>query len=732
MITEWFCEDIKQALSRSRRCVVADPKGEGRFLIESLDDSIRIIEAGDAWQELAARYEAEKNFADQDVVFCTKSPLSELTLLQEYASTSPSFDFSALGKYIREKLWAKLKVNAKADDKTLCLAARLSSGRDENWWQGVAQGIVDPMDMKAMIAEFLASPHGTIKKMDVSVRDVFTKDLYQLIGRQYSGQTVPVMAQETSAAIFQSLIDNNISDDLLEVYHAWIDSVSAQPSVDSAIGRFELPGNANPVKAHRDHPFEELDRKLTRMLAKAVEDNSDTSAILHALAERLASAHAGVRRGRWLESLLRLFSFKHQGIYKSMTLEAFCKCYQQEAAALDNAMRHIYVDWLNEPEVLKPLQHVYEQLNRETLMRWHEVMKSYVPTQHGILAQALNQPGRIAVIVGDGLRLEIAEEAAAMVDCAEIERGTRLSLLPSVTECGMSALYGCDGVEANAQKRIAALKSQVADVEVKPLDMLNDSETAQKLVLTYGDIDQAGEKKQLAGLKDISGYPIELAEAVKKLLGLGFNRVYMTADHGFVITGLLSEADKIPVPSGGAFKVEERYLLSNDDNPMWTELLQSSEEYAGYKFQYYSRSDKPFVSKGAYGYAHGGFTPQECIIPLYCFKSDQSDVGCRVMIANKNELDGVIGNYFKVKIKAEADGSGIFGASRKIKMQVCDSAGKAINVEILDVKAGEVVTREWPMAASPLKFVVSDAETTQQLDSCTVSQSSARDLGGLL
>jgi hypothetical protein len=40
----------------------------------------------------------------------------------------------------------------------------------------------------------------------------------------------------------------------------------------------------------------------------------------------------------------------------------------------------------------------------------------------------------------------------------------------------------------------------------------------------------------LAGLKDINHYEEEIAEKIETLLGMGYNRVYVTADHGFVIT----------------------------------------------------------------------------------------------------------------------------------------------------------------------------------------------------
>ena len=84
---------------------------------------------------------------------------------------------------------------------------------------------------------------------------------------------------------------------------------------------------------------------------------------------------------------------------------------------------------------------------------------------------------------------------------------------------------------------------------------------------------------------------------------------------------ILDEADKIPVPQGDIIKSEERFCLANE-NLGNENIIARNQNYKGSQYQYYAKSDKPFVSKGAYGYAHGGFTPQECIIPAYEFATE--------------------------------------------------------------------------------------------------------------
>lgn len=76
----------------------------------------------------------------------------------------------------------------------------------------------------------------------------------------------------------------------------------------------------------------------------------------------------------------------------------------------------------------------------------------------------------------------------------------------------MSSLFGCAEVEDVAQTRYSNLKTVIPDVEIIQLERLNSGVTANKLVLMFGDIDQVGEKKQLAGLKDINAYEAFVSE----------------------------------------------------------------------------------------------------------------------------------------------------------------------------------------------------------------------------
>ena len=729
MIEQWFRQDIEALLTRGKRAVVCDTHGDGAFLMNVLPQDIVVMTVHNELEELEARYLTEKKHPNENVVFYASMPKNSLKFLLEYAETGGLIDLTDIVGYIKTKLFAACGVNTSIDGDSLVMAARLSIGKDLNWWEGVATGIIQSFDLQDYIVPFICAPAQTLKGMDDAVAEVFTDEVYQLIGKQRTHQTADMMARETMHVLFDGLVHNNISADLLQLYYTLADKTSAQEALSAYVEGYEIPSDVNSLKVHHDHPFVQLDRKVTEMLSQALLNGADTSAILHAISLRINSRYATSFKATWLKALVDLMEYNAGNLYKVQTLTDFASYYQQEFCPIDRAMRALYVAWLNSPNTLRPLQYYYEQQAKVLQDKWYELSADYQPTQKGWAVNALQQPGKVAVIVGDGLRLEIAEVVAAAFK-EEVKRDTLFAVLPSVTECGMSALYGCKDVEVSAQTRFAHLKSIVPSVEVMQLDSLNDSVTANKLVLTFGDIDQVGEKKQLGGLKDISAYPNVLIEKIKALLAMEYRKVYLTTDHGFVITGILDEADKIPVPAGTDSKVDERFLLSND-RIVDASLIEKDGRSFGYAYLYFARTDKPFVSRGAYGYAHGGFTPQECIIPGYCFAREVATGSTKVSITNKNELQSVTGNYFTVKLKADGDTSDLFSAARKIRLQLFSSQGKLLSSMIENLQAGLVLSKELEIQGNVCKLVVIDFDTTEQLDYCIIEASKARDIDDL-
>lgn len=732
MIGFWFKEDIERILAEHRYVVVTDVNGEGEYLLKYLPTEVKQLPVSNEYSEIEAKYLAESEYADCPVVFYAKKKADQLTFLQEYAQTSGLMVLDDMEAYVKQKLFAATGKNTHLSKDKLLLAAKLSEGKSVKWWQSVADGITEPLRIEEWLLDFLHTPAATKKKMDDSVWNVFRNEVFRLIDKPQTDQPAETMAQEVVNVVLERLIDNTLEELLLEVYYQWADSTEKAETLRKYVDNFTLPDDIDPLMVHHDHPFLSLDQKVMKLLSDAMKFHRETSTIVDFIQQRTKSRKAKAFKPTWLESVLLLSTFAIKGMNHITSYEDMATYYAQHFTKLDTAMRKIFVAWLNDQETLRPLQEHYTILNNELLTCWYGLKDKYEPTQKDLVVKALSSDKRTAVIVCDGLRLEIAE---AIVDGitdknVKIERNTAFAMLPSVTENGMSALFGCSEPTMNAQNRFKALKAVYDDVVIMSLDKLNEGTTAQRLVLCYGDIDQVGEKKQLNGLKDINNYEQELREKIAMLFRLGYRKIFLTTDHGFVLTGILDEADKKPHPDGNLLKLDERYVLTEEPlNAPY--LIERTERYFGSNYQYYAKTDKPFVTTGAYGYAHGGFTPQECIIPAFVLNINSNDMALGVVISNKNELKEVTGNYFTVKLQAEGCKSDLFRSERKIKLLLYAGNTLVPGNMIYTIKPGETISAEFEMTGGIDKVVLVDKETSSQIDNCVIKKSQSRDIDDL-
>ena len=732
MINKWFLSDVEKVLDKHRYIVITDANGESSFLLDYLPSDVVRIDVGDEFSELEAKFRAETEFKDRKIAFYVKRKLETLSFLFEYAQTSGVLCLDSIESYVKNLLFTQLGKNTNISKDTLILAAQLGFDKDEKWWISVADGIASPFKMSDWILDFLANPAEVKSRMgDSALWNVFCKDFYSLINRPATKQPAETMAQEFANAMLAGLLDGSINKSLLDVYYRWSDSTEKVDVLKTYVNNYEISESVDPMVVHTDHPFARIDEKIFSLLSQKLRTGDNRDDVVKRIRQRVSSKKAKIFKPDWLESVMMVINFNAKGTTKAQSYDQVAKTYLESYAKLDTAMRKIYVAWLKDSEKLRPLQELYTNLNKSILESWYAVSKSYAPTQQGLVASALDGSERTAVIVCDGLRLEIAETVVnGLVDKSiSVTRNTAFARLPSVTENGMSALFGCDGVVANAQKRFEKLGTLVPEVLIMQLGELNDSVTSRKLVLNYGDIDQVGEKKQLNGLKDIDNYEDELRSYVTQLFRMGYEKIVLTTDHGFVITGILDDADKEPRPAGVINKLEERFVLTND--PLKSDrLIEREDSFPNSQYQYYARTDKPFVTPGSYGYAHGGFTPQECVIPVYELKKKQSDLSLKVKIVNKESLKDITGNYFEVKVSGVGAESDLFEQSRRVKI-LTFAGSKKVDSSVKTFTPGMQEKIEFEWVDGMTKIVIVDADSAAQIDSCDLKKSSARDLGGL-
>jgi len=112
----------------------------------------------------------------------------------------------------------------------------------------------------------------------------------------------------------------------------------------------------------------------------------------------------------WWQDVITLLEFDGKGLSACTNLEEVIDFYTRDFSKVDRAIRNLYASFLQEEEIIRPLQEYYENLNRELLDKWFEYTSEYKPGQQGYLVDLFKnaKPG-IAVIVGDGIRYEMAD-----------------------------------------------------------------------------------------------------------------------------------------------------------------------------------------------------------------------------------------------------------------------------------------------------------------------------------
>lgn len=723
MFNHWLISDIEEAAHKSDRVVISDPKHFVTFMVKELKDyAIITLNAPD--EEMNARLQAMTAHHDSKVIFLCFFPSKDIRQLMEFSGVGGFIDLDNPDQYVRTKLYKEGLGNVTLPEPKLLLAAKLSIGKDFTWWKGIVNETIKPLNINEHLSMLIENPRQYEIMHDEDVYSVLREELFSIMRKPATPVDAPTLLRELSHTIFAGLSDNSINSDLLDIYDWWSKDTELIPMLRSQINAWKVSINVSPITAHVDHPFAEIDRKLIITVGERLRNNATLVDVSEAIRRRIGSRRASEFKAKWLPDLLTLLEFDSSGLFRYDTLAKFTEYYRTKFAILDSAIRHLYVAWLAEQNLLRPLQELYESHLKSLLGIWFNVGGDmYKPSQLGLVAEALRSGNKVAVFVCDGLRLEIAESVANRLPTTmSVKRLVRNAKLPSVTENGMSALFGIDEVVNSTAARFDNLRGEMPGVEIINYLDFGNGVLANKLVVMFGDIDEVGEHKELAGLRDINNYETELAEAVGRLHRLGYSNVYITADHGFVITGILDESSKVPPPAG--VDVKERFLISDEyiDQP---NLVRREDCFPGGHYQYYAKTDCPFRTRGAYGYSHGGFTPQECLIPFYCFTFSETSLPVNVTVSNRDALASVTGQFFTVRLKGNEAAIGL-----RVKVSLY-SNGNLISATIVKIGDSGDAEVEFETVDGLLSVIVQDTVTGVQLDNASIRKSASRDLDDL-
>ena len=746
MVDKWFLEDIEHLINKRQRVVVLDPKAQCGFLLPILEgQGYQLLKTdsclSEMWQtvkeELFLRYEAETQYKSDNVVFYVTREQDRLSFLFDYCFTHGCLDLSNPAEWLKKKLFTHTGLQVQMNDVMLLTAGKMGVGKDMAWWKKILQDLEDLVNLDDELIPFLDDPEAYLNRLDTDIRSLFETKVFELLNQPYMAKPPKTLADEVVKRLLDGLANNNISEDLLHIYYRWVDSERYSPSLQNYIMSYKLDGTIDPWITHPDHCFAALDQKALKQVIEHLREKSVISEKLDWIKKR--SQNTRVKRfvpGWWLD-IITLVQFDIKPLTACHSYNQVVDFYTKHFARVDRAIRRLYADFLQEEAIIRPLQEYYESLNYELLQKWFEYNQEYKSDQPGYLPRLFKkaQPG-IAVIVGDGIRYEIADHVAdALASKLKIDKGIMLAAMPSETEHNMSALF-LDNNEVlplhkDREKRLSEASGKV--ISYLDLEAVSYGEKADYLVLSYKDIDNAGEKMQQSALKLFDEFEQVLQDKIAQLLNMGYKEVHLLTDHGFVLTGLLDEADKIAANAIGKKEVHERFIRTQDKQSQDNWLV-FEEPYGEFQYTYVAKSHRPFKSKGVYGYAHGGFTPQEIIIPRFVFhKETIASSSLEVVISNKDELIEVAGDIFNIKLQADNKAWDLFALTRKVQVLIYDGNLNYSSSNIITMEPGKNQSMEFAFNGhTDIKAVLLDAENQEQLDIVNIKKSNVRDLGGLL
>ena len=538
--------------------------------------------------------------------------------------------------------------------------------------------------------------------------------------------------------MLNGLASGSCSPILEAVYQGWLDSVSFKASFTRYLSHYTLPSDIDIWAVSSNHPFRQIDEKWLAEAGQHIGNKSATAKYLDRIKQRNQSKQAVSLGIVFWADILVLLEFDPKNI---AYLSSFSECvefYTNHFCKLDTAIRNLYAEFLNKKRLLEPFQELYKELVSIFLDKWFKCFDGYQENQTGTLQRIIDGSSvKTAIIVGDGVAYEVANQIAAKVNSKfKLTRNTIVADIPSETENNMSRIYMANGaVESVQSSREKYLAGQNADIRIDfiRLDEVNEEAgPAQFLICTYKDIDDMGEKLQQKALKYFSEAIDFFAEKIAQLLDSGYAKVYLITDHGFVLTGLLNESDKISLSLDGAVKTAERYIRSRTKENALDEKYVVKEGRGAYL--YFSKSMNPFKSIGGYGFSHGGITPQEIVTPFFCWeRTSSSSQLLTVSIENKNELKSVTGELFQLKIRSGKGTADLFSMERKVYLVFFSNKTQINKSDVFTIPGDRLVTKEYTFdGSSEIEVQLLDAETKQQLDRTVIKQNKTRDLGGLL
>lgn len=745
MIDQWFRNDLKNIYATHNVAVFIDESKDAEFLLKTVEKEYTILQAHSELEELHAKYLVEKALHSQErFLLYTHQKRDTLKFLREYCETCGCLEIRYLQNYIKDKVHRTLNLNINLPKEDLVAAAKVSIGKDRTYWMDIAhKGATEIFDLNKELLPFLHDPERYIEEMyDDQLKEAFYRKVNELLGQEYLKKPAKTLSGEIAKAMFDGLLYNRCDKTLGAVYTSWLDSVSYGKSFFKYLDTYKIGADVDIWKVSINHPFRQLDEQWLSAIGKSISNKTNLPITLAELGHRASNKQSQVLGIHFWSDVITLLEFDQKNIAYLSSFNECIKFYTSHFHKLDTAIRNLYAEFLNKKELIEPFQELYKEYVSIFLDKWFGYFHAYKENQTGTLQRIIDEVGglKTAIIVGDGVTYEIAELVAAKVKGSEqVKKNSIIADIPSETENNMSRIYMASGIteaiHSNREKYLVA-QNPGTTIEFIRLDEVTDeAHPGQFLVCTYKDVDDLGEKLQQKALKYFPDLIASFAEKISILLSSGYAKVYLVSDHGFVLTGILSDAEKISVSPAGEFGKAERYIRTANQQPtLLPGLIEIQRGYKQYNYLYFARNINPFKTPGLYGYSHGGLSPQELVTPFFCWeRSATATSSLSVLISNKVDLKDVTGELFSINLQAGKSVGDLFSEDRRVFLVFFADNAQVNKSDVFNIKQNERIIKDFEFDSHPeMEVHLLDASTKEQLDRTVVKRNQARDLGSLI
>jgi hypothetical protein len=353
---------------------------------------------------------------------------------------------------------------------------------------------------------------------------------------------------------------------------------------------------------------------------------------------------------------------------------------------------------------------------------------------------------RTAYFLVDALRYEMGRDLAeALEDFGSVSVDAAANVLPTTTPCGMAALM--PGAEADyryelvngdlvpvvagtplpgASERIAYLRRQFGD-RYHDLTLGEILSTPQKklgqriasadfAVIRTQDIDAAGEGPSLFRARKVMSDVLgELRVAAQRLIGLGFQTLVFSADHGHVLLPEVPAGDVLPSPPGD-WKARKRRSLLGKSLAQTPGLLVLRSDHIGIvappDLADFATASGFKTFQGGEGYFHEGLSLQECIVPVVALRAAGGPASAAAASGAEQVSITYRSNRFTssiIGLKLMLASSPMFSDTVAVRLEAFASrdakaviVGHAAECDAYDSRTGEVLRRAGQETQVPL------------------------------